>query len=160
MITGYLNLRKHLTNEHPATYDKAIVDNGWNYRFSSDVKSGKSNAIEPQTRSLPPFTQSSFIDHIIHFVVADDQVSDAFSESVMRSLSLSLTHVLITTQSIHLVECPEFRDLCMFLRPSLQDKEIPHRDRLREGIIEQWHQWFDGLRRELAVCTIPAFCFT
>ena len=89
MITGYLNLRKHLANEHPATYDKAIVDNGWNYRFSSDVKSGKSNAIEPQTCSLPPFTQSSFIDHIIRFVVADDQVSDAFSESVTGHLKKS-----------------------------------------------------------------------
>ncbi|KAN0118228.1 Ribonuclease H-like domain containing protein, partial [Russula decolorans] len=65
--------------------------------------------------SLPPFTQASLIDYIICFVVADDQ-------------------------SIRVVECPEFRDLCMLLRPSLQDKEIPRRDRVREGIIEQWHK--------------------
>jgi hypothetical protein len=39
----------------------------------------------------------------------------------------------------------------MLLRPSLQDKEIPRRDRVREGIIEQWHKWFDSLKRELTV---------
>ncbi|KAN0111972.1 Ribonuclease H-like domain containing protein, partial [Russula decolorans] len=65
--------------------------------------------------SLPLFTQASLIDYIIRFVVADDQ-------------------------SIRVVECPEFCDLCMLLRPSLQDKEIPRRDRVREGIIEQWHK--------------------
>jgi hypothetical protein len=47
----------------------------------------------------------------------------------------------------------------MLLRPSLQDKEIPRRDRVQEGIIEQWHKWFDSLKRELAVCTISALCF-
>src|SRR5260370_35715602 len=40
----------------------------------------------------------------------------------------------------------------MLLHPNLQDKEIPHRDRLQEGIVEQWHGWFDSLKRELAVC--------
>lgn len=47
----------------------------------------------------------------------------------------------------------------MLLRPSLEDKEVPRRDRLREGVIEKWHDWFDSLKRELAVCTISAICF-
>jgi hypothetical protein len=47
----------------------------------------------------------------------------------------------------------------MLLRPSLQDKEIPRQDRVREGFIEQWHKWFDSLKRELTVCTISALCF-
>lgn len=76
--TGYSNLRKHLANEHAAEYDKAIVENGWNYRLSDEVKSGKSNAVETRKRTLPPFTQASFIDYIVRFVVADDQVSNAF----------------------------------------------------------------------------------
>ena len=79
MSTGYLNLRKHLASKHAAAYDKAIVENNWNYRFSTDVKSGKTNTIETRKQSLPPFTQTSFIDYIIRFVVADDQVSNAFS---------------------------------------------------------------------------------
>lgn len=77
--TGYLNLRKHLASEHSDAYDKAIVENSWNYRFSSDVKSGKTNTVEARKHSLPPFTQKSFIDYIIRFVVADDQVSNTFS---------------------------------------------------------------------------------
>jgi hypothetical protein len=77
MNTGYINLRKHLASKHAAAYDKAIVENNWNYRLSTDVKSGKSNS-ETRKHSLPPFTQASFIDYIIRFVVADDQVSNAF----------------------------------------------------------------------------------
>jgi hypothetical protein len=77
MITGYLNLRKHLANQHAAAYDKAIVENNWDYRLSSDVKSGKYNTVE--ARKLLLFTQASFIDYIIRFVIADDQVSNVFS---------------------------------------------------------------------------------
>ena len=47
----------------------------------------------------------------------------------------------------------------MLLRPTLQEKEIPHRDRIREGIIEQWYQWFDDLKQELAVRIISALFF-
>jgi len=82
IATAYLNLRKHLTNHHAATYDNTIVENCWNYPLSSDVKSGKSNTIEARKHSLPPFTQASFIDYIIHFVVADDQVSNTFSLTI------------------------------------------------------------------------------
>jgi hypothetical protein len=80
MGTGTSNLRKHLVRKHAAAYNKAIMENGWNYRFSSDVKSGKSNAVEKAPEHPPPpFTQASFIDYIVRFVVADDQVSSAFS---------------------------------------------------------------------------------
>jgi hypothetical protein len=89
MSTGYMNLRKHLASKHAAVYDKAIVENNWDYRLSGDVKSGKSNTIE-RKHSLPPFTQASFINYLIRFVVADDQVSNAFFVT-------TLTYVLIST---------------------------------------------------------------
>jgi len=76
MATAYLNLQKHLTNHHAATYDNAIVENCWNYPLSSDVKSGKSNTVEACKQ------QVSFIDYIICFVVADDQVSNTFSLTI------------------------------------------------------------------------------
>lgn len=70
---------------------------------------------------------------------------------------LSLTYIgLISTKSLHVVECPEFRDLCLLLRPSLQAKEIPLRGKLREGIMEYWHGWFHNLKRDLAVRTVSA----
>ena len=79
MATRYQNLRKHLASKHTAAYDRTIVEKNWNYHLSSDVKSSKS--VEASKRSLPPFTQTSFIDYIIRFVIADDQVSNAFSIS-------------------------------------------------------------------------------
>jgi hypothetical protein len=77
MNTGYTNLRRHLKSKHAADYDKAIMENGWSYRPSTDVKSGNSNS-EARSSFPPPFNQASFIDHIIRFIVADDQVSNAF----------------------------------------------------------------------------------
>ena len=40
----------------------------------------------------------------------------------------------------------------MILCESLQDDDIPHRDRLWEAIIDKWHKWFNSLKQELDVC--------
>ncbi len=79
MATGYQNLQKHLASKHTAAYDRTIVEKNWNYHLSSDVKSGKS--VEASKHSLPLFTQTLFIDYIICFVIANNQVSNAFSVS-------------------------------------------------------------------------------
>ena len=79
MGTGYSNLRKHLAKKHPTEYDKAIAENGWDYRNSSNVLSGKYNDIEALRLSIPPYTQELFFEYITRFVVSDDQVSNAFS---------------------------------------------------------------------------------
>lgn len=54
-------------------------------------------------------------------------------------------------KSIRVVECPEFRDICMLLRESLADKDIPRRDKVREAILDQYSKQFDGLINELSV---------
>jgi Pyruvate/2-oxoacid:ferredoxin oxidoreductase delta subunit len=77
MSTGYLNLQKHLTSKHAADYDKAILENCWNYCPSTNVKSSKSDS-GAQNCSLLLFTQASFLEYIICFIVADDQVSNMF----------------------------------------------------------------------------------
>jgi len=79
MTTGYLNLRKHLARWHSAAYDKAIVENNWDYRHSSQLMSSKLDTVEARKHSLPLFTQASFIEYIIRFVITDDQVSNRFS---------------------------------------------------------------------------------
>jgi hypothetical protein len=50
------------------------------------------------------------------------------------------------------MECREFRDLLLLLRDDLQEKDIPHRTKLREAIITVWKSWFISLKRDLAVC--------
>ena len=89
MATGYNNLRKHLASKHSTAYDEAIVQNNWGYRLSHDVKSGKSNAVEARKRPLPPFTSESFLEYIVRFVVADDQVSNACSAMVPPTYDMS-----------------------------------------------------------------------
>jgi hypothetical protein len=46
----------------------------------------------------------------------------------------------------------------MLLHPGLQDDDIPHRDKLREAIIDEWFKWFDGLKQELEVCHMSQVC--
>ena len=49
------------------------------------------------------------------------------------------------------MECHEFRNLLLLLWEDLEEKDIPHRTKLREAIITAWQSWFTGLKRELAV---------
>jgi hypothetical protein len=49
------------------------------------------------------------------------------------------------------MECREFRDLLLLLRGDMQDKDIPHRTKVRESVITAWKNWFTILKGELAV---------
>ena len=39
----------------------------------------------------------------------------------------------------------------MVLRESLSDADIPHRDKVREAIINHWQKSFEDVRRDLSV---------
>ena len=54
-------------------------------------------------------------------------------------------------QLICIVECPEFRCLCMVLQETLVDTDIPGRDKMGEAIFNQWQTSFDKLKHELSV---------
>lgn len=54
-------------------------------------------------------------------------------------------------QAIRLVECPEFRDLLLLLRPELKAHEIPRRTKLHEEVMKNWGKWFTGLMQDLQV---------
>lgn len=60
-------------------------------------------------------------------------------------------HTLTNLQSIRVVECPEFRQLCMVLCGTLVDADIPGRDKMREAIISRWRDSFTELRSDLSV---------
>jgi len=70
-----MNLKNHLHNHHPLEYDKANKDNNWEYKtlaMSKDATAhGAHNAI---TQSVPPFSEEAFLEYLVRFVVADDQV--------------------------------------------------------------------------------------
>ena len=56
------------------------------------------------------------MDYLVSFIVVDDEVDPKNSV-----FFLMLTYL----QSIHVIKCPEFRQLCMVLRETLTEAEIP-----------------------------------
>jgi hypothetical protein len=99
-------------------------------------------------QGLPPFSSATFLEHLARFIVVDDQVSLSY---------LVLFYTLTPLQSIRVVECPEFRRLCMLLRETLVDADIPRRDKMREVIMGQWRKSFETLKINLSVSLSAAF---
>jgi hypothetical protein len=87
-----------------------------------------------------------FLEHLVRFIIADNQVS---------LNNFILFHSLTDWQSIRVVECPEFRRLCMVLRPNIK---IPCRDKIREAILTRWRQSFESLRDDFSV-SLPCFVY-
>lgn len=67
------------------------------------------------------------------------------------SLKFSTANNELTFQSINVIECLEFRQLLLLLRPGLRDSDIPRRTKMRELILGAWREYFVVLRADLAV---------
>ena len=52
---------------------------------------------------------------------------------------------------MNVVENPEFRKLILLLREDIEDKDIPHRTKLCQLILDQFRTYFASLKEELAV---------
>jgi hypothetical protein len=52
---------------------------------------------------------------------------------------------------MRVVECPEFRQLCMILRETLVDADIPRRDKVRESVIRAWQKAFEEQKEVFSV---------
>jgi len=141
--TGISNLRRHLYQVHAEEYDKAVLQHKWTYKLLTKSREPSThNAHNTCNQELPSFSPKAFQKHLICFVVADDQVSPS---------SLMFFHTLTSLQSIHIIECPEFQQLCMVLRETLVEADIPHCDEMREAIISLWWDSFQQLKLDLSV---------
>ena len=141
--TGNSNLRRHLYNEHGEEYDKVILQHKWGYKLSTESHSASTqNACNQGDRNVPSFSLVAFLEHLVHFVVADDQVSPD---------NLIFFHTLTSLQLIHVEECPEFQKLCMVLCEMLIDTDIPCCDKMREAVINRWQDSFGQLKLDLSV---------
>lgn len=78
MSTAKGNCRKHLRVNHSDIYDKTVADKGWPYPFSTEVAGAQITVADMRRRVLPQFTPATFLDYLVRFVVADDQVSNTF----------------------------------------------------------------------------------
>jgi hypothetical protein len=83
LSSGYSSLRVHLENKHKVEYLRLCREEGWRNQLPTAVKAAKaslaaSRSQDPSGRhdvQRQPFSQHTFIQHLINFIVADDQVS-------------------------------------------------------------------------------------
>ena len=74
--TGNTNLRRHLYHVHAEEYDKAVVQHKWAYKLSTQSHDASTqNARNQRGREVPSFSPPVFLEHLVRFIVADDQVS-------------------------------------------------------------------------------------
>jgi hypothetical protein len=60
---------------HAKEYDHAVVKYGWKYRLSTDSKNSGNNPRDARQEKLPQFSPETFMEYLVRFIVADDQVS-------------------------------------------------------------------------------------
>lgn len=74
--TGNTNLRRHLYKMHPEEYDRAITEEKWNYKLSTqtDDTAAHRNMRKFRNQDVPSFSPATFMDHLVRFVATDDQV--------------------------------------------------------------------------------------
>jgi len=74
--TGNSNLRRHLKTIHAHEYDQAIVKYNWKYKLSTHNQTSTTQSTRSQRdRRLPSFSPTVFLELLVRFIVADDQVS-------------------------------------------------------------------------------------
>ena len=138
--TGSANLQKYLFSKHLAAYTDAAKKHNWTLSRSLDGQDKPTQGGLPHCQ-LPEYSNDVFIQYLIRFIVADDQVSPALPDFY---LNLSFP-----TQSLHVVNCPEFCDICWLLWPNLE--HLPHCDSIRECVTVEWGKAFMELHDELMV---------
>jgi hypothetical protein len=120
------------------------MSNGWASRYKLSSQSNETPLLQPRDgirQQLPPFSSTVFLDYLVRYIVADDQVHLVFF----------FFFTLTSCQSIRVVECPEFRQLCMVLRETLIDDDIPRRFKMREAIMKRGQKSFEALKYDLSV---------
>jgi hypothetical protein len=77
--TGKSNCRQHLKKCHKDEYDNAIRRYKWSYCLSTKDPAERPTIGKLRKHALPPFSSETFINYLVRFIVADDQVSNLLS---------------------------------------------------------------------------------
>lgn len=96
------------------------------------------------------FSLPVFYEKLAKWIAVDDQAS------VLVHIFIAKTYGYF--QSLDVVDCPELRDLLLFIGTELDDKDIPHRTKLSEIITTQFKAEYAKMVLEIQVCYL-AFGF-
>lgn len=78
MKTSNTNCRNHLISRHAELYNATILAKKWPYPLTTDEPGARKTVGQLRKHALPEFTLQSFVDYLVRFIVADDQVSNLF----------------------------------------------------------------------------------
>jgi hypothetical protein len=92
----------------------------------------------------PTFTKAGLLDFIIELVVLGDNVRVSIFVVDMTSNQISL-------QAIQFIDNVSFRRLVFYIRPTLQESDIPHRTKLRKEILDRAKVVEERIRVKLQV---------
>jgi hypothetical protein len=110
--TGNTNLQRHLRREHAEEYDNAILEHKWSYKLSGEMLDASTqNPRSMHDHVLPSFSLVAFLDQLIHFIVADDQVSPNGSRVLSHSHKSSVNSCCRMPQVSKVVHDP-LQDSC------------------------------------------------
>jgi hypothetical protein len=112
---------------------------------------------EPADGSTPleserqEYSKTAFVDAIVDFVVADDQVCVYF---------IGIFSNLTCIQSINVIESPELRKIFLLLRSELKESDIPGRSTIRNHIDKHYEAHMEQLEEEMMVFSKFQYIFT
>ena len=78
MSTAKGNCRRHVQSLHSDIYDKMVIENGWPYALSTEVDGAQPTVMDMRWHTLPQFSPQAFLNYLVWFIVADDQVHVIF----------------------------------------------------------------------------------
>ena len=140
-------------------YLQLVKKHGWKLFLPEDPPSqGQSQAAsEPSTLQVQldnlEFNEEVFHQHLLNFIIADDQVCSHF-----LSLYIYYAYVFLVPnpKALHVIECPEFHQLLVLLRGGIESL-IPCRTKLHKLVLQAWKWYFQTLHNDLNVCLITSF---
>jgi hypothetical protein len=60
---------------------------------------------------------------------------------------------MLSSQSIRVVECSEFRDLMLYACPEIKESDLAKRDKIHNLIVNASGDYIEILKKELGVCS-------
>jgi hypothetical protein len=143
--TGTGSLRSHLLKHHEEEWVKECQKLKINLRGKEGEEAMArftGVTVERQAEARTPFTHDNLLDSLVQFIVATDQVY--FFSSIFFPY-------LIFFKAIMIVERPEFRRLCLLLRPELHESDIPHRTTMQQRILDNFGEKLQSMSQHIQV---------
>ena len=90
-----------------------------------------------------PFSREAFIDAIMEFIIADDQVN------IYSYGYRGLLIIIILSKSLNVIESPQLCNIFLMLYQELKDSDILGRMIIQKRIMEVVDEYLEQLGREM-----------